>query len=40
MSGTSVGASGETADDMDTSGFKAKEALLITSIVRAGEGVQ
>jgi hypothetical protein len=25
---------------MDTSGFKAKEALLITSIVGAGEGVQ
>jgi hypothetical protein len=40
MSGISVGASGETADDMDTSGFKAKEALLITSIVTAGEGVQ
>src|SRR5260370_31349415 len=40
MSGMSVGASGETADDMDTSGFEAKEALLITSIVRAGEGVQ
>src|SRR5258706_10038921 len=37
MSGISVGASGETADDMDPSGFKAKEALLITSIVRAGE---
>src|SRR5260370_6760693 len=40
MSGISVGASGETADDMRTSGFEAKEALLITSIVRAGEGVQ
>src|SRR5260221_14677982 len=40
MSGISVGASGETADDMRTSGFEAKEALLITSIVRVGEGVQ
>jgi hypothetical protein len=40
MSGMSVGASGETADDMDTSDFEAKEALLITSIVGVGEGVQ
>src|SRR5260370_23497704 len=37
MSGMSVGASGETADDMDTSGFEAKEALLITSPGLRGE---
>src|SRR5258705_12651802 len=37
MSGMSVGASGETADDMDTSDFEAKEALLITSPRLRGE---
>jgi hypothetical protein len=40
MSGTSVGARGDTGVDMRASGFEAKEALCITSIAGAGEGVQ
>src|SRR5258707_14730770 len=40
MSGTTVGAFGEIGGDMRASGFEAKEALCITSIVRAGEGVR
>jgi hypothetical protein len=40
MSGTWVGASGEMAVDMDEIRLRGKEALCITSNVRAGEGAQ
>src|SRR5882672_12590495 len=39
ISGTSVGARGETVVDIGASGFEAREALCITFIVRTGEAL-